>query len=156
MLDFTLVAVGEKMPPWLDEGFRGYQKRIRGSASLNLIEVPAVRRGKNPDLARIIRDEEQKISELIPPGNHVIALDRKGKTFSTLELTERCRDWMQDGVRISLIIGGPEGLSENFLSGCDETWSLSTLTFAHPIVRIMVAEQLYRCLSIIDGSPYHR
>ena len=156
MLNITLVAVGEKMPPWLDQGFRDYQKRIRGSVRLTLIEVAAERRGKNADLARIARIEEQKLRAAIPPGNRVISLDRTGRSCSTLELADRFRGWMLDGTQPSLVVGGPEGLSGEFLSGGDEIWSLSPLTFAHPLVRLVVAEQLYRCLSIVEGSPYHR
>jgi 23S rRNA (pseudouridine1915-N3)-methyltransferase len=156
MLNISLVAVGEKMPQWIDHGFREYQKRIRGNARLNLVEVAATRRGKNADTARIVQAEEKKLIAAIPANNHVIALDRTGKAFSTLELSDILKHWMMDGTQVSLVVGGPEGLSEDFLSLADENWSLSTFTFAHPLVRLVVAEQFYRCLSILDGSPYHR
>lgn len=156
MLKISLIVVGDKMPNWVNQGYDEYEKRIRGRASLELVQISAGKRGKNADLARIIQAEEQKIRETIPERSHIIALDRKGKSFSTLDLSEKMKGWIDGGDKIALIIGGPEGLSSEFIAETHETWSLSSLTFAHPLVRVILAEQLYRCYSILEGSPYHR
>lgn len=144
------------MPTWVEAGFQEYQKRIRGRFKLHLLEVSALKRGKHADTARIAEEEEKKLSAGIPKGAYVIALDRKGKQLSTLKLSAKMEDWLQLGRPIVIIIGGPEGLTTNFLNSADEAWSLSDMTFAHPVVRVMVAEQLYRGYSILEGLPYHR
>lgn len=156
MLKIDLIAVGGKMPDWVVQGFGHYQRRIHGRVSLQLIEIGAMKRGKNVDVDRIIRSEEKKIKAAIAPDTRVVALDRSGQTWATLEFAERMRGWIDQSERLALIIGGPEGLSRSFVTRCDETWSLSALTFAHPLARLVVAEQLYRCLTIVEGRPYHR
>jgi 23S rRNA (pseudouridine1915-N3)-methyltransferase len=97
-----------------------------------------------------------KIVNAIPDDARTIALDRRGKSWSSRGLSSKLQEWMDCGDSIALVIGGPEGLSDNFIKNADEIWSLSALTFAHPLVRVVLAEQLYRCLSILEGSPYHR
>jgi len=156
MLKMSLIVVGEKMPHWVELGYQEYEKRIRGRARLALIEVPATRRGKNADIHRIIQSEEKKIREAIPGQSRVIALDRAGKSWNTRQLAGKMNDWMASGQQITLVVGGPEGLSVDFINSADDVWSLSDLTFAHPLVRVILAEQLYRCFSILQGSPYHR
>ena len=155
-MKISLVAVGEKMPVWVNQAYGEYQKRILGRFVLNLIEVPANKRTKNADIKRVLYEEENRIRQSTPDGVRKIALDRKGKSWSTLAFAKRMEGWLNQSQHIALIVGGPEGLSEEFLAGCDEVWSLSELTFAHPIMRIILAEQVYRCCSIIEGSPYHR
>jgi 23S rRNA (pseudouridine1915-N3)-methyltransferase len=144
------------MPLWVEAGYHEYAKRIRGRARLDLIEIPAIKRGKNADIKRIIQAEEMKIVNAIPDDARTIALDRRGKSWSSRGLSSKLQEWMDCGDSIALVIGGPEGLSDNFIKNADEIWSLSALTFAHPLVRVVLAEQLYRCLSILEGSPYHR
>jgi 23S rRNA (pseudouridine1915-N3)-methyltransferase len=156
MLQISLVVVGEKMPDWVTRGYLEYEKRIRGRTRLQLVEIPAGKRGKNADIPRIIQTEEQKIRGAIPQQAHIIALDRIGKSWSTIELSQRMQNWIDSGDQIALVVGGPEGLSDQFIQSANETWSLSSLTFAHPLVRVLLAEQLYRCHSILEGSPYHR
>lgn len=156
MLKISLIVVGDKMPSWVNQGYDEYEKRIRGRASLELIQIGAGKRGKNADFTRIIQAEEQKIKEAIPERSHIVALDRKGKSFSTLDLSGKMKGWIDGGDKIALVVGGPEGLSPEFIAETHETWSLSSLTFAHPVVRVILAEQLYRCYSILEGSPYHR
>ncbi len=156
MLKISLIVVGEKMPQWVAQGYQRYAKRIRGCIQLNLVEIPAIRRGKHADINRIMQIEEQKILHTLPQNAHIIALDRVGKSYSTMAFSERMRRWMEQGQRVALVVGGAEGLSEEFINHADESWSLSELTFAHPLVRVILAEQLYRCFSILEGSPYHR
>ena len=144
------------MPQWVEQGYAEYEKRIRGQAQLKLVEIPAAKRGKNADIPRIIAGEELKIQNAIPDQAHIIALDRQGKSWSTLRVTEKIRNWLPVGKPVALVVGGPEGLSQGFIDQCHETWSLSELTFAHPLVRVILAEQLYRCFAILQGAPYHR
>lgn len=156
MLKISLIVVGEKMPAWVTQGYEEYAKRIQGRARLDLTEITAGKRGKNADLKRIIASEEQSIVNAIPTDAKVIALDRLGKTWSTQALAKKMQSWIDDGDQIAMVVGGPEGLSDTFLKTVNQTWSLSDLTFAHPLVRVILAEQLYRCYSILQGAPYHR
>lgn len=156
MLKLSLVVVGDKMPGWVNQGYLDYAKRISGRASLELVEVPAIRRGKNADLARIARDEEIKIAAAISGCDRIVALDRVGRSWSTLALAEKMKSWIDASEHVALVVGGPEGLGSEFIAAADDVWSLSELTFAHPLVRIILAEQLYRVYSILQGSPYHR
>ncbi len=156
MLTIHLVVVGEKMPPWVEQGYRQYEKRIHGRVALNLIEVAAIRRRKNANIDTIVAREDQRIWAAIPHGCKVIALDRCGKCVTTLQFVDRLESWLQYGDQVALLVGGPEGLSADLLMRADETWSLSTLTFAHPVVRVILAEQIYRCYSVLEKLPYHR
>lgn len=156
MLNITLIAVGEKPPGWVVQGYGEYAKRIRGRMRLNLIEIAAVRRRKNADMPRIMGNEEARILDAVPHGAHLVALERKGRLCNTPALAELLREYMDNGEQLALVIGGPEGLSESFINNAHRCWSLSALTFAHHLVRVMVAEQLYRCHSLLQGSPYHR
>ena len=156
MLNLHLVATGERMPPWVSEGFAEYCKRIRGRMTLRLVEVSAVKRGKGSDPVRIAHEEERRLMAAIPPGCRRIALDRSGRSLSTLDIVARMERWLQDGEQAALVVGGPEGLTKAFIESADECWSLSALTFAHPVVRVLLAEQVYRCWSVIEGLPYHR
>ena len=156
MLTIHLIVVGDKMPSWVEQGYNEYQKRIKGRVALNLIEVSAIRRGKNADLERIARDEDLKLLGAIPKGCKTIALDRTGKQLSTLQIVDHMKSWLQQGDQIAMLVGGPEGLSKEVLGQADLKWSLSALTFAHPVVRIVLAEQIYRCFSVLENAPYHR
>ena len=156
MLKLHLVAVGDRMPPWVAEGYAEYQKRIRGRMTLSLVEVPAVKRGRNADLARLVAEEERRLAAAVPTNCRLIALDRQGRQLSTMDIVRRLEGWLGDGEQAALVVGGPEGLSGDFLGKADECWSLSALTLAHPVVRVVLAEQFYRCWSILEGMPYHR
>jgi len=144
------------MPGWVDDAFAGYTKRVRDNCEFKLIEVPALKRGKNADVKRIARDEGQKLLAAVPSNSRVIALERTGKPIDTESLSKKMQGWMNDGMNAALLVGGPEGLSPEVLQAADETWSLSVMTFAHPVVRVMLAEQVYRAWSIVQGLPYHR
>ncbi len=156
MLTIHIIAIGEKMPDWVQIGYQTYANRIHGRCALNLIEVAAERRGKNADLEKITMRESARLERAIPKATRVIALDRGGKTWSTTAMSRRMDAWMRHGEAVSLLVGGAEGLSPQLLPIADETWSLSALTFAHPLVRVIVAEQIYRCYSLLEGLPYHR
>ncbi|WP_455210742.1 23S rRNA (pseudouridine(1915)-N(3))-methyltransferase RlmH [Kaarinaea lacus] len=151
-----LIAVGSRLDAWVTQGYEEYAKRLVHDCILQLIEIPALKRGKNADIERITREEGQKLLAAIPKGARVVALDVQGRQHSTEELAGKLDDWLQNGQDIALLVGGPEGLSEQCRKRADETWSLSKLTLPHPLVRIVVAEQIYRAWSVLNNHPYHR
>jgi 23S rRNA (pseudouridine1915-N3)-methyltransferase len=151
-----LIAVGDRMPDWVRTGYEEYAKRLPPECGLNLIEISPGRRGKHRDLARTIRDEGASMLAAIPTGARQLALDVQGKAWSTEELAVRLDSWLAGGRDIALLVGGPDGLAPACLASSEERWSLSPLTFPHPLVRVIIAEQLYRAWSILRGHPYHR
>lgn len=151
-----LIAVGEKMPRWVQEGYLEYSKRLPRECGLHLVETPLGHRGKNADIARLVRAEGKQMLAAIPSGCRVIALDVQGKPWSTEKLSSQLNNWMGSGGDIALLVGGPDGLAADCLAQAQLKWSLSPLTLPHPLVRVLVAEQLYRAWSILRNHPYHR
>ena len=151
-----LLAVGTRMPNWVQQGFNEYAQRMPNLCELELLEIAAKKRGKNADTVRILRDEATSLKAAIPDNYLTIALDRKGKSIDTLGLANRLQTWIDESQDVAILIGGPEGIDPNYLQGISLKWSLSSMTFAHPIVRVMLAEQLYRAWSINANLPYHR
>lgn len=144
------------MPAWVEQGYQEYAQRMPAEAPLILKEINPGKRGKNADINRIMQDEGQRIQAAIPKNSHVVALDVKGRAWSTEQLAERLDQWMSSGQDVALLVGGPDGLSRACRDQADEYWSLSPLTFPHPLVRIILAEQLYRACSVLRNHPYHR
>ena len=155
-MNIYLLAVGNKMPDWVTKGYQEYAKRLNSDCHLKLIEIAPGKRGKNADLARIKNAEGDKILQAIPKGCLVVALEVKGKSWSTQELSQQLDRWLHGGQDVALLIGGPEGLSEACIARADVKWSLSPLTLPHPLVRVLLSEQLYRAYSILNNHPYHR
>ena len=153
---FTVLAVGGKMPAWVNQGVAEYQKRLPREIQLEWREVPLARRGKDVRADQLRAREGEQLLKGIPRGDRVIALDVKGKSLSTNQLAERLRGWQMSGDNLTLLIGGPDGLSPECLERADERWSLSALTLPHPLVRVLLAEQLYRAWTITVNHPYHR
>jgi len=151
-----LIAVGERMPAWIHTGFEEYRKRLGPECSLQLHEIPAEKRSSGQDVTRLLQKEAARILAALPRDCHVVALERQGKSWSTTELADKLRQWMQSGRDVALLIGGPEGLASDAQQRAQEQWSLSALTFPHPLVRVMVAEQVYRAYSILKNHPYHK
>lgn len=144
------------MPGWIETGYHEYAKRLPPECSLSLLEINPGHRGKagNPDVAR--REEGERMLAALPKGARVIALDGRGRAWSTEELADALAGWLADGRDLALLVGGPEGLADACIERADGIWSLSPLTFPHPLVRVILAEQLYRVWSILQGHPYHR
>jgi 23S rRNA (pseudouridine1915-N3)-methyltransferase len=155
-MQIHLLAIGDRMPEWVQAGYEEYARRLPREFRLVLHEVPAGRRAKGVDLARVVQEEGERLLAAAPKGARLVALDRNGRSHDTEALTARLREQMSRGEDLALLIGGPEGLSEACLAQAAERWSLSSLTLAHPVVRVVVAEQLYRVWSIISSHPYHR
>lgn len=151
-----ILAIGTKMPDWVTDGFHEYAKRFTTRGSLELCEIPAEKRTKSTDIARVIEREGEKLLSAIKPDHYVIALDVKGQSWSTEQLAVHMKKWQSEGKHIDLLIGGPDGLSKACLARAEIKWSLSPLTLPHPLVRILLAEQLYRAMSILQHHPYHR
>lgn len=156
MLKITVIALGNKMPDWVVQGTNDYAKRFNDGIQLKIIEIPLTRRSKTSDLIRILEKESLLIKEAIPSGTRLIALDVEGKAFSSEDLALKITQLQQISSHFCILIGGPEGLSQEILSRCDEKWSLSKLTLPHPLVRIILLETLYRAWSIIHNHPYHK
>ena len=155
-MNIHLLAVGNKMPDWVTQGYQEYAQRLLAKCALVLKEIAAEKRLKNSNIAAVIEKESVKIKSAIPGNCRVVALDVKGQSWSTAKLASRMQDWMMGGQDIALIIGGPDGLSNELLSMADEKWSLSALTFPHLLVRVILAEQIYRAFTITENHPYHR
>lgn len=155
-MKIRFLTVGQKMPAWVEAGYQEYAKRFPKDCSLDLVEVAAAKRAKNADIPRIIAKEGEALLAQIKTSDWVIALDVKGKGFSTPQLAEQLSHWQQHHPQVVLLVGGPEGLSDECLARANQKWSLSALTFPHPMVRVIVAESLYRAWSVTVNHPYHR
>lgn len=151
-----LLAAGSRMPGWVQAGFQEYAKRLPGECALCLREIPLHRRGKEANTRRQAEAESRRMLAAIPRGARVIALDKSGQQWSTQELARHLAGWLQQGRDLALLVGGPEGLAPVCLERAAIRWSLSRLTFPHSLVRVLVAEQLYRAWSLLQGHPYHR
>lgn len=153
---FRIITIGTKMPSWINEGYQDYAKRFPPGWAVELYEIPAEKRTKNADIQRIIKQEGEKILSIVKSHHRVIALDVKGKSWTTEQLAKHLQNFSQEKQNIDLLIGGPDGLSEACLKRAEIRWSLSPLTLPHPLVRVILVEQLYRGLSILQNHPYHR
>jgi 23S rRNA (pseudouridine1915-N3)-methyltransferase len=151
-----LIAAGTRLPEWVGAGFRDYQRRLRRPMTLDLVEIPvAPRRAGEPVRAAITREGGAMLAAVCA-GDYVVALDVAGKAMSTATLAAWLARRMQDGRPLALLVGGPDGLASTCLARAELRWSLSPLTFPHALVRVMVAEQLYRATSLLAHHPYHR
>ena len=155
-MKLQLVAVGTKMPDWVQTGFTEYLRRFPKDMPLELVEVSAGKRGKNADIKRILEKEGEAMLAATGKGNRIVTLDIPGQPWETPQLAQQLERWNQDGRDVSLLIGGPEGLSPACKAAAEQSWSLSALTLPHPLVRVLVAESLYRAWSITANHPYHR
>ncbi len=152
----TLYAVGNKMPAWISQGFNEYSRRFPRDLSFNLVEISPGKRSKNADINRILAKEGELMLAAIPKGNRIVTLEVEGKAWTTPQLAQQLERWQLDGRDVALLVGGPEGLAPACIQASEQKWSLSPLTLPHPLVRILIAESLYRAWSINNNHPYHR
>ena len=151
-----VIAVGTRMSDWVQSAWSDYTRRLRGADALELVEVPVARRSGEGDSARAMATEAQRILALLGPREYAVALDERGRSFATLPFAEWLAERRQAGDPVSFIIGGPDGLDAAVLKRAQLRWSLSALTFPHGLVRVLLAEQLYRASTVLAGHPYHR
>lgn len=151
-----LIAVGERMPAWVADGVAEYVKRLAREYPLEVVEIPLGVRGKHGDGTRATRAEGAAVLAAITRDSHVVALDTRGKPWSSDELARQLANWRMRGRDLALVIGGPEGHAPEVLARADQHWSLGPLTLPHMLVRVIVAEQLYRASTMLAGHPYHR
>jgi 23S rRNA (pseudouridine1915-N3)-methyltransferase len=155
-MQLTVAAVGQRMPAWVQEAWRDYARRLPRELTLELREIPLGRRGRNAPVDKLRAAEGTALLAAVPQGHRVIALDERGRQWSTRDVAGRLQDWMREEHGVGFLIGGPDGLSEDCLKLAQDTWALGRLTLPHPLVRVILAEQLYRAWSITRNHPYHR
>ncbi|MGD8483933.1 MAG: 23S rRNA (pseudouridine(1915)-N(3))-methyltransferase RlmH [Thioalkalispiraceae bacterium] len=155
-MQIHLIAMGQRMPAWVNQGVDEFIKRMPPECRIKVVEIPASKRTKSSDLKRLMQQEGEKMLSAIPKGALLVALDVNGKHWSTEELSRHLDDWLQGGRDVAMLIGGPEGLAPECLEKAELRLSLSRMTLPHPLVRIMLSEQLYRAMSILKKHPYHK
>ncbi|TEU23844.1 23S rRNA (pseudouridine(1915)-N(3))-methyltransferase RlmH [Alkanindiges illinoisensis] len=158
-MKIRILTIGQKMPDWVQTGFDDYFKRIQPFVQTQIIELPMAKRGKNDsdtDIQKYCIQEGSSILQALKPQEQLIALEVNGRHLTTEKLASTMQNWMQDGQDIALAIGGPDGLSDEVRQKAKWHWSLSDLTLPHPLVRIVLIEQLYRAMTVIHNHPYHR
>lgn len=151
-----ILAIGQKMPAWVQAGYDEYAKRIVDDCQLEMVELPMQKRLKNNNIEQLKDKEGKAVLDALKPGEKLVVLDVLGKMISTPQLADALKDWQREGRHIAIVIGGPDGLSGEVLNKAETTLSLSKLTLPHPLVRVLLAEQIYRAWSINHGHPYHR
>ena len=158
-MKLRILSIGHKMPNWVQQGFEEYLKRIQPMISVEMVELPPAKRSKTPSPAEIDKYKAIEATTILNtkhPKERLWLLEVKGKMLSTEHLSDKLSVAMQDGADIALVIGGADGVSPEILQAADFKWSLSELTLPHPLVRIIVREQVYRAMSLINHHPYHR
>jgi 23S rRNA (pseudouridine1915-N3)-methyltransferase len=151
-----LLAVGRRMPTWIEAGYAEFARRLPPECRLELKEIEPGERGKGRDPARAMAEEGTRLLAALPKSAQVIALDEHGREWSSAELAQRLQAWLQDGRDVALLVGGADGLAPEVKARAETSWALSKLTLPHALVRVLVAEQLYRAWSILKNHPYHR
>ena len=155
-MQLIVAAIGQRMPGWVQQAWEEYARRFPRPHALKLREFPLVKRSRNADIERLRSQEGQALLSGAPSGFRILALDEQGKQWSTMELAAQMEKWMGEERGLCFMVGGPDGLSEGCRQQAHDTWSLGRLTLPHPLVRVVLAEQLYRAWSITQNHPYHR
>ncbi|MBL79994.1 MAG: 23S rRNA (pseudouridine(1915)-N(3))-methyltransferase RlmH [Nitrosomonadaceae bacterium] len=155
-MKFFILAVGNKMPEWVNNGFANYAIRMPKDVAIELINIKPEKRSKNKKISQLLCSEANRIFAAIPPKCRTVVLDERGRQWSTEKLAESISRWMTSGGDTAFIIGGADGLDSRIKDSADEALALSTLTLPHGLVRVMLSEQLYRAISLIKQHPYHR
>jgi len=155
-MKLRLLAVGNKMPAWVEQGYQEYARRMPADCTLELVEINPGHRGKNASTEKAMQQEAEALRKAIRPQDHVVALAVEGKPWSTEQLSRELEGWRMQGGDVALLIGGPDGMTPEIMNLARQRWSLSNLTLPHPLVRVLMAEQLYRAWTILQGHPYHK
>ena len=155
-MQLIIAAVGHKMPAWIEDGFGEYAKRMPPECRIQLKEIKPVERSGSKTADTVMAAERTKIEAAIPKGARIIALDERGRDLTTVQLSQLLMQWKQDGRDVTFVIGGADGLDAGFKASADMLVRISSLTLPHGMVRVLLAEQLYRAWSITQNHPYHR
>jgi 23S rRNA (pseudouridine1915-N3)-methyltransferase len=155
-MKFVIVSVGHKVPDWITAGFNEYAKRMPREAQISLLEIKPEPRTTGKTTMQIMQAEAQRILTALPQNCRRIALDERGIQPTTRQFAAQMQDWMREGHDIAFIIGGADGLHESVKQDAQQLLALSSLTLPHAVVRVMLAEQLYRAYSLMHNHPYHR
>jgi 23S rRNA (pseudouridine1915-N3)-methyltransferase len=155
-VQLIIVAVGHKMPAWIESGFTEYAKRMPPDCRIVLKEIKPVERSGSKTAETVMALERAKIEAALPKGARTVVLDERGKDLTTMQLSQLLTQWQQDGRDVAFVIGGADGLDAEFKGQADLSIRISSLTLPHGMVRVLLAEQLYRAWSITQNHPYHR
>ena len=155
-MKLLLVAVGHKMPAWITAGFTEYAKRMAREMQIELVEIKPEPRTTGKSVAQMTEAEAQRITSALPKEALRIALDERGTHCSTKQLAQHMENWMGGGRDVAFIIGGADGLHESIKASAQQLLALSAMTLPHGLVRVLLAEQLYRAYSLLHNHPYHR
>ncbi len=152
----TVAAVGQRMPGWVQDAWTEYARRFPRGMSLNLKEIALAKRSQNAAIDSLRAAEGDALLSAVPSGHRIVALDERGEQWSTMELAGQMEDWMREEHGVCFLVGGPDGLSLSCRERARNLWALGRLTLPHPLVRVLLAEQLYRAWTITQNHPYHR
>jgi len=155
-MQLVIAAVGHRMPSWIETGFTEYAKRMPPDCRLVLKEIKPVDRSGSRSAETVMAMEKSRIEAVIPKGSKVVALDEHGRDLTTVQLAKNLTQWQQGGTDVTFVIGGADGLDAQFKQQADMLLRVSSLTLPHGMVRVLLAEQLYRAWSITQNHPYHR
>ncbi|MEO8408092.1 MAG: 23S rRNA (pseudouridine(1915)-N(3))-methyltransferase RlmH [Oxalobacteraceae bacterium] len=155
-MQLIIAAVGHKMPAWIEAGFAQYSKRMPPEMRIQLKEIKPIERSGSKTAETAMALERSRIEAVIPKGARIIALDEHGRDLTSVQLSQHLAQWQQDGGDVVFVIGGADGLDAQFKAGAEMRIRISSLTLPHGMVRVMLAEQLYRAWSITQNHPYHR
>ena len=155
-MKFLVFAVGNKMPKWVETGFGEYARRMPHEATIDLIEIKPEKRGEGKKVEQLLIAEAARIQVALPSKCRIVAMDERGRQWTTAKLADSITNWMRNGGDTAFLVGGADGLDANIKNSADEVLALSAMTLPHGLARIMLAEQLYRAVSLINRHPYHR
>jgi 23S rRNA (pseudouridine1915-N3)-methyltransferase len=155
-MQLIVAAMGQRMPAWVQIAWTEYARRFPRGFSLKLKEIPLSKRTRKTDIGSLCAIEGDALLAAAPAGYRVVALDERGRQWSTIELADRLENWMREERGVCFLVGGPDGLSARCREKADDVWALGRLTLPHPLVRTILAEQLYRAWTITQNHPYHR
>ena len=155
-MQLQIISVGQKMPAWVENACADYLKRMPREIKIEISSIALARRKSGGSAEQLKQKEASQIMKKMPRGSFSIALDERGKQWSSSEWSQQLENWMREHPRVNIIIGGPDGLSEECRRACAQTIALSAMTMPHALVRVVLIEQLYRAWTLLNGHPYHR